>query len=54
MKMKNKNWGGLRKGAGRKFGTCPYGENTKVMRVPESRVYDIKDYLIRLQSNNID
>jgi len=53
-KMKNKNWGGLRKGAGRKFGTGPYGENTKVIRVPESRVYDIKDYLIRLQSNNID
>lgn len=52
-KMKNKNWGGLRKGAGRKVGSGVYGERTKVIRVPESRVYDIRDYLARTQSSNI-
>jgi len=51
--MKNKNWGGLRKGAGRKVGSGVYGEGTKVIRVPESRVYDIRDYLARMQSSNI-
>lgn len=51
--MKNKNWGGLRKGAGRKVGSGVYGEGTKVIRVPESRVYDIRDYLARTQSSNI-
>lgn len=52
--MKNKNWGGLRKGAGRKHGSGKYGETTKVIRVPQSCVYDIQDYIVRKQLNNID
>jgi len=52
-KMKNKNWGGARQGAGRKKDTGHYGEPTKVMRIPQSRVYDIKDYLRRTKSNNV-
>jgi DNA polymerase V len=51
--MKNKNWGGARQGAGRKKDTGYYGEPTKVMRIPQSRVYDIKDYLRRTKSNNV-
>ena len=53
IKMKNKNWGGARQGSGRKKDTGYYGEPTKVMRVPKSRVYDIKDYLRRAKSNNV-
>jgi len=37
--------GGSRPGAGRKPGTGPYGEATRVMRVPASRVAEIKAYL---------
>lgn len=37
--------GGLRKGAGRKKGSGPYGEATKVIRVPASKVSVIKDWL---------
>ena len=51
--MKNKNWGGARQGAGRKKDTGHYGEPTQVMRIPHSRVYDIKDYLRRTKSNNV-
>jgi DNA polymerase V len=36
------NHGGKREGSGRKF---EYNEPTKVLRVPESRVLEIKDYL---------
>jgi DNA polymerase V len=38
--MKNKNWGGARQGAGRKKDTGHYGEPTKVMRIPQSRIYE--------------
>ncbi|WP_024851404.1 LexA family protein [Hydrogenovibrio kuenenii] len=37
--------GGAREGAGRKKGSGVYGEATKVMRVPESKVSLIKDWL---------
>jgi DNA polymerase V len=37
--------GGKRGGAGRKTGTGQYGESTVVMRVPASRVQNIKDML---------
>ena len=37
--------GGKRLGAGRPFGHNKYGEATKVMRVPESRIAEIKAYL---------
>lgn len=34
--------GGKREGAGRKLGSGRYGEQTKVMRIPESRVEEVK------------
>ena len=46
--------GGYRLGAGRKVGTGKYGESTKVIRVPISKVTDIKHYILRQQSQNID
>ena len=45
--MKRSSHGGYRPGAGRKVGQGPYGESTTVMRVPRSRVDDIRDYLER-------
>ena len=39
--------GGLRLGAGRKLNSGIYGEPTKVIRVPESKVVDIKKYIIQ-------
>ena len=46
--------GGYRVGAGRKAGTGRYGEPTKVMRVPVSKVTIIERYILQKQSNNID
>ena len=40
-----KNHGGKRTGAGRPKGTGQYGTATKVMRVPESKVEDVKAFL---------
>ena len=41
----NKNaHGGLRAGAGRKLNSGIYGEATKVIRVPESKVVDIQKH----------
>lgn len=37
--------GGKRAGAGRKTPASPYGEKTKVMRIPESKVTLVKDWL---------
>ncbi len=37
--------GGKRLGAGRPEGSSQYGEATKTIRVPISRVEEIKDYL---------
>lgn len=37
--------GGKRPGAGRKTPASPYGEKTKVMRIPESKVTLVKDWL---------
>jgi DNA polymerase V len=42
---KTPSHGGKREGAGRKPGTGKFGEPTKVMRVPESKVAVIKDWL---------
>ena len=39
--------GGIRPGQGRKPGFGPYGEPTQVIRVPGSRVSEIKDWLSR-------
>ncbi|CAM4280263.1 LexA family protein [Acinetobacter pragensis] len=41
--------GGKRNGAGRKQ---EYGENTKVLRVPESRILEIKQYLKKPKREN--
>lgn len=37
--------GGKRMGAGRKTPASPYGEKTKVMRIPESKVVLVQDWL---------
>mgnify|MGYP001187902381 FL=1 len=50
--IKNKH-GGLRFGSGRKKGSGPYGEATSVMRIPQSRVIDIKKYLTMSHHDNI-
>ena len=41
MNKNKKPHGGLRLGAGRKLNSGIYGEPTKVIRVPESKVVDI-------------
>lgn len=45
MKTEDKKNGGRRPGSGRKSGTGPYGENTSVIRVPESQKEVITDFL---------
>lgn len=37
--------GGKREGAGRPEGTGPYGEKTIPMRIPESRVQEVREFL---------
>ncbi|CEK12157.1 LexA family protein [Legionella hackeliae] len=37
--------GGKRAGAGRPVGTSRYGESTKTLRIPISRIEEVKDYL---------
>ena len=46
--------GGSRLGAGRKLGSGPYGEVTKVIRVPESRILDIQKFLTSPSEGNVD
>ena len=53
MNKNKKPHGGLRLGAGRKLNSGIYGEPTKVIRVPESKVVDIKRYIIKSETNNI-
>ena len=53
MSNNNNKHGGLRLGAGRKLNSGVYGEATKVMRVPESKVFDIKKYIIQSQLANV-
>lgn len=51
MKSETENksgWGGVRPGAGRRKGSGRYGEPTKVMRVPASKVAVVRDFLDRL------
>jgi len=52
--MNKVNRGGFRVGSGRKLGSGSYGEPTTVMRVPKSKVTDIRRYIVRKQSYNID
>tara|TARA_B100000767_G_C19698573_1_gene507346 strand:- start:254 stop:835 length:582 start_codon:yes stop_codon:yes gene_type:complete len=53
MNKNKKPHGGLRLGAGRKLNSGIYGEPTKVIRVPKSKVVDIKKYIIQSETNNI-
>ncbi|MAR99776.1 MAG: peptidase S24 [Nitrosomonadales bacterium] len=53
MTKNKKQHGGLRIGAGRKLRSGIYGESTKVIRVPTSKVSDIKKYIIQFQIDNI-
>ena len=46
-KIKKNSHGGARKGAGRKKGSGKFGEPTQVMRVPISRIGEIKDMLLK-------
>lgn len=41
------NYGGARKGAGRKKGSGLFGETTKVMRIPVSKEQQVKDWLVQ-------
>jgi DNA polymerase V len=45
--------GGTRPGAGRKIGSSPYGENTKLMRIPESVVIAVQDVLAVCKSKRL-
>jgi len=44
--------GGKRQGAGRKSGSGSFGEETKVIRIPMSRVAEVKQWLKQLQQNH--
>lgn len=46
--------GGSRPGAGRKIGSSPYGENTKLMRIPESLVSKVQDVLAACKAQRLD
>ncbi len=46
--------GGARAGSGRKKGSGKFGEATKVMRVPESKVAQIKQWLTATQSEAVN
>ncbi|MEK9771853.1 MAG: translesion error-prone DNA polymerase V autoproteolytic subunit [Nitrosomonadales bacterium] len=56
MNKKKIQHGGVRQGAGRKLGSGLYGEPTKIIRVPKSKVESIKDYLLHktFESNVYD
>lgn len=51
-----KGAGGVRQGAGRKKGSGQFGEPTKVMRIPQSRVVAVKAWLQQAAdtSNHVD
>ncbi|HIQ39899.1 MAG TPA: translesion error-prone DNA polymerase V autoproteolytic subunit [Sulfurivirga caldicuralii] len=44
-------WGGARPGAGRRKGSGRYGEPTKVIRVPASKVAQVRAFLDRLYAH---
>lgn len=49
---KDNQHGGKRSGAGRKKGSGPFKEPTKVMRVPESKVTFVKNLLLEMALDN--
>lgn len=46
--------GGNRPGAGRKVGSSPYGENTKLMRIPEGIVDTVRDFLVECKAQQLE
>ena len=46
MSNKKNQRGGVRKGAGRKKGSGLYAESTKVVRIPISRISEVKSFLL--------
>jgi DNA polymerase V len=46
--------GGSRAGAGRKKGSGAYGEVTKVVRIPESKVAEVKQWLATQSATHLD
>ena len=46
MSNKKNQRGGARKGAGRKKDSGLYAESTKVVRIPISRIGDVKSFLL--------
>ena len=46
--------GGNRPGAGRKVGSSPYGENTKLMRIPESIVNTVANILHDCKAQHLE
>jgi len=51
---KSSTRGGARTGAGRKVGSSPYGENTKIMRIPESIVDTVGDILAACKAQRLE
>lgn len=49
-----KQRGGIRPGAGRKVGSSPYGETTKLMRIPESIVGTVSDILAACKAQHLE
>ena len=47
MTEKKNTHGGARKGAGRKMGSGRFGEPTQVIRIPVSKIGEIKDMLLK-------
>ena len=52
MSNKKNQKGGARKGAGRKKGSGLYAESTKVVRIPISRIGDVKSFLLSTKKTN--
>ncbi len=52
MNNKKNQKGGARKGAGRKKGSGLYAESTKVVRIPTSRIGEVKSFLLSTKKTN--
>ena len=52
MSNKKNQRGGIRKGAGRKKGSGLYSESTKVVRIPISRISEVRSFLLSAKKSN--
>lgn len=52
MNSKKNQRGGVRKGAGRKKDSGLYAESTKVVRIPISRISEVKNFLLNTKKTN--